>query len=202
MNPEISSTDRFVDRIARTKALDPIADAIQPLARKTLDGTGIFAPLKDLLHGKPLGHSAHVVMTDVPIGAWTMAAIFDTLELVGRTEFLCGGRCVGSRRPRRAGSARSRRGSPSGPIRRTNPSVWASCMRFRTTSRSHYTRFRSGCAAAGGAPRSARGQPLPATRVMSFGAYLGGELSIGTADRHPAYRCAHRSAGRFRCRAR
>jgi nitrite reductase/ring-hydroxylating ferredoxin subunit/uncharacterized membrane protein len=87
VNPEISSTDRLVDRLSRATALDPVADAIQPLVAKTLDGTGPLAPLKDLLHGKPLGHSLHAAMVHIPLGAWTMATVFDVLEVAGRTEF-------------------------------------------------------------------------------------------------------------------
>jgi nitrite reductase/ring-hydroxylating ferredoxin subunit/uncharacterized membrane protein len=85
VNPEISSTDRFVDRLSRATFLDPLADAVQPLALRATSGR--FARLGDLLHGRPLGHSLHVALTDVPIGAWTMAALFDALEVAGRREF-------------------------------------------------------------------------------------------------------------------
>lgn len=87
MNPEISSTGRLVDRIARNTALDPLADAVQPMLREALDGSGPLSPLNDLLHGKPLGHSLHMAVTDVPVGAWTLAAFFDGLEIAGRKEF-------------------------------------------------------------------------------------------------------------------
>ena len=111
MNPEISSTDRFVDRLSRAKALDPTADAIQKLVGATL---GRLAPLNDLLHGKPLGHSLHVVMTDIPIGAWTMAAIFDALEVCGRTEFVAAADVSGGgRRQGRRGGRRPLRAVPA-----------------------------------------------------------------------------------------
>ena len=87
MNPEISSTDRLVDRIARNAAFDPLADAVQPTLRKALEGTGAVAPLKDILHGKQLGHSLHMAVTDLPVGAWTLALLFDGLEITGRKEF-------------------------------------------------------------------------------------------------------------------
>jgi len=87
VNPEISSTGRFVDRIARNAALDAVADAVQPSLRKALEGSGAAAPLKDLLHGKQLGHSLHMAVTDLPVGAWTLAALFDGLEISGRKEF-------------------------------------------------------------------------------------------------------------------
>jgi len=87
MNPELSSTDRFVDRIARSTVLDPLGDIVQPIVQKALNGTGPLAPLNDFLHGKQLGHSLHAVVTDVPVGAWTLAVVFDGLELAGRTGF-------------------------------------------------------------------------------------------------------------------
>ena len=38
-------------------------------------------PIKDFLHGKWLGHSVHGALTDAPIGALTLAIIFDALDL-------------------------------------------------------------------------------------------------------------------------
>jgi nitrite reductase/ring-hydroxylating ferredoxin subunit/uncharacterized membrane protein len=34
-------------------------------------------PIKDFLHGKWLGHSVHAALTDVPVGAFTLAILFD-----------------------------------------------------------------------------------------------------------------------------
>ncbi len=87
MNPETSSSDRLVDRLGRNPVLDPFADAIQPGLRAALDATGPLAPLKDMLHGTPLNHPLHPALTDIPVGAWSLAAIFDCLELLGRREY-------------------------------------------------------------------------------------------------------------------
>jgi len=38
-------------------------------------------PIKDLLNGKWLGHSVHGALTDVPIGAFTLAIAFDVFDL-------------------------------------------------------------------------------------------------------------------------
>lgn len=38
--------------------------------------------LQDLLHGRWLGHPLHPVLTDVPVGAWTTAAILDVAGAV------------------------------------------------------------------------------------------------------------------------
>lgn len=37
-----------------------------------------------------LGHPLHPVLTDVPIGAWTSAAILDSIELGGNDNFKSG----------------------------------------------------------------------------------------------------------------
>ncbi len=37
-------------------------------------------PLKDFLNGKWLGHSVHAALTDVPIGAFTLAIVFDVVD--------------------------------------------------------------------------------------------------------------------------
>jgi nitrite reductase/ring-hydroxylating ferredoxin subunit/uncharacterized membrane protein len=88
MNPEITGTDRFVDRLARDTRLDPLADAIQPIWRTLLNSDGpLRTPVKDLLHGTWLGHSLHPIITDVPIGAWTVAALCDVVAIGGSERF-------------------------------------------------------------------------------------------------------------------
>lgn len=44
---------------------------------------GRLRPLKDLLNGKWLGHSLHAALTDVPIGVFTLAILFDVLDALG-----------------------------------------------------------------------------------------------------------------------
>jgi nitrite reductase/ring-hydroxylating ferredoxin subunit/uncharacterized membrane protein len=43
--------------------------------------------LKTLLNGTLLGHPLHPVITDVPVGGWLIAAIFDILWLISPTPF-------------------------------------------------------------------------------------------------------------------
>jgi nitrite reductase/ring-hydroxylating ferredoxin subunit len=40
--------------------------------------------LRNALHGTWLGHPLHAALTDVPVGAWTAAAVFDVADLAGR----------------------------------------------------------------------------------------------------------------------
>jgi nitrite reductase/ring-hydroxylating ferredoxin subunit/uncharacterized membrane protein len=61
--------------------LEPIADRLQPTVAAALDVDGPIGPrLANILHGTWLGHPLHVVLTDVPLGSWTAAAVLDILE--------------------------------------------------------------------------------------------------------------------------
>jgi len=70
----------------KTKAVE---ESLQKLVHKAFDSAGpIGQKVKNFLNGTWLGHPLHVILTDVPIGAWTTALVFDVLELVsGRDEF-------------------------------------------------------------------------------------------------------------------
>jgi uncharacterized membrane protein len=69
----------------------PPADArIQKILDKALyaEGNPAAQKLRNALNGTWLGEPLHVVLTDLPIGAWTAAMIFEFLDLiVGRHEF-------------------------------------------------------------------------------------------------------------------
>ena len=63
-------------RLEEASALDPVVNAVRPLAQALVaDPTR-----RDLLRGAWLGHALHPLMTDLPIGFWTSAI---TLDLVG-----------------------------------------------------------------------------------------------------------------------
>ena len=49
-----------------------------------------ITPIKDFLHGKWLGHSAHVALTDLPIGIFTVAIVFDIFDLRGAADVAIG----------------------------------------------------------------------------------------------------------------
>jgi nitrite reductase/ring-hydroxylating ferredoxin subunit/uncharacterized membrane protein len=61
--------------------LEPIADRLQPTVAAALGVDGPIGPkAANILHGTWLGHPLHVVLTDVPLGSWTAAAVLDVLE--------------------------------------------------------------------------------------------------------------------------
>jgi nitrite reductase/ring-hydroxylating ferredoxin subunit/uncharacterized membrane protein len=75
------ATNVPVEVIKKQDWLEPIADRLQPAIAGALGADGSIGPkVADLLHGTWLGHPLHVVLTDVPLGSWTAAAVLDVLE--------------------------------------------------------------------------------------------------------------------------
>ena len=64
--------------------IDSAAKPVEKTIEKAFPGeTG--RAVKDALHGRWLGHPLHPVLTDIPIGAWMMAQVFDGLGAARRT---------------------------------------------------------------------------------------------------------------------
>ena len=58
--------------------LDRIAEGVQPKVREAVEASGTTA--RNALDGKWLEVPLHPVLTDVPIGSWTAALVFDGLD--------------------------------------------------------------------------------------------------------------------------
>lgn len=71
--------DQVVERIEQASPLDPVIKAVRRVVTTALKQQS----LRDLLHGVWLGHPLHPVLTDVPIGAWSAAAILDVVPGTG-----------------------------------------------------------------------------------------------------------------------
>ncbi|MEA2247626.1 MAG: hypothetical protein QOH46_2155 [Solirubrobacteraceae bacterium] len=67
---------RLAEQVGGVEALDAPAEAVAKRVRAAIPKGGV----KDALSGTPLGHAAHPLLTDVPIGTWTSAVL---LDLVG-----------------------------------------------------------------------------------------------------------------------
>ena len=64
--------------------LDGVATPVQEAVRKLFESAGRGGrAAKDFLHGSALGHPLHPALIELPVGAWTLAAIFDAIELAG-----------------------------------------------------------------------------------------------------------------------
>ncbi|HEX5365604.1 MAG TPA: DUF2231 domain-containing protein [Acidimicrobiales bacterium] len=62
-----------VHHVEQAEGLDRPAAALE----RALAPLGRPGRLRDLLTGVPLGHAAHPMLTDIPIGCWTSATVLD-----------------------------------------------------------------------------------------------------------------------------
>jgi len=82
------SQETFIDTLTQPKWLDKVGGAVQPAIIKAFEAGGKAGQeIKDFLHGVWLGHPLHPAITDVPVGAWTAAAVLDSLELLGKNKY-------------------------------------------------------------------------------------------------------------------
>jgi nitrite reductase/ring-hydroxylating ferredoxin subunit len=101
MDPEKPST---MEASLRSRAIGLLED--QPLLEKAQKKvTGWLQPLvdwaegngvKDVLHGKQIGHALHPIATDATIGFWSSAALLDLVGARKSARFLTGAGCVAS----------------------------------------------------------------------------------------------------------
>jgi nitrite reductase/ring-hydroxylating ferredoxin subunit/uncharacterized membrane protein len=67
--------------------LKPIEESLQKSLHKAFGSAGDAGQaVKNFLHGTWLGEPLHVILTDVPIGAWTVALVFDGLDLMSNKD--------------------------------------------------------------------------------------------------------------------
>jgi len=87
-NPAITPSQRIIGDFAPDKsgipASKPVEERLQKLFDKALyaNGRPSAQKMRNFLNGTWLGEPLHVVLTDVPIGAWTVAIMFDALDLL------------------------------------------------------------------------------------------------------------------------
>ena len=65
----------LVRGVERASVLDRVAKPVRALVQRVVTPT----PVRNLLSGTNLGHPLHPMLTDVPIGAWTLAAMLDAV---------------------------------------------------------------------------------------------------------------------------
>jgi len=64
---------RLMRQLERSERLDPVVGAVEPIASRMIANER----LRRLLHGDATGTPLHVILTDVPFGAWFMALFLD-----------------------------------------------------------------------------------------------------------------------------
>jgi nitrite reductase/ring-hydroxylating ferredoxin subunit/uncharacterized membrane protein len=72
---------RLVSVVEEQEWLESLSDTAESVISQAYDALGDQAvPAKNLLHGSWLGHPAHPMLTDVPVGAWTAAFVLDMAD--------------------------------------------------------------------------------------------------------------------------
>jgi nitrite reductase/ring-hydroxylating ferredoxin subunit/uncharacterized membrane protein len=65
------------------RQIDQVGESLQGVIRGLFEGQGEAGErLRNFLHGVWLGHPLHAAITDLPVGAWTTAQIFDYLGAI------------------------------------------------------------------------------------------------------------------------
>ncbi len=80
-------TERIDKTFVESKTVNAYANAL----KKPMDALflkGALHPLKSFLNGKWTEHPLHPILTDVPIGAWTVVIVLDLLSLIGHVPLL------------------------------------------------------------------------------------------------------------------
>lgn len=72
-------SDGIIGKIEQQEWLKPVEDGLQKWIHKAFPGRA-GQQAKNFLHGTWLGDPLHVILTDIPIGAWTTAIVFDALD--------------------------------------------------------------------------------------------------------------------------
>lgn len=75
----------FTAAISRQEWLNPAEEKLQAALHSAFKSGGENgARIKDALHGTWIGHPLHVILTDIPLGAWTSAIVFDALSVLSK----------------------------------------------------------------------------------------------------------------------
>jgi nitrite reductase/ring-hydroxylating ferredoxin subunit/uncharacterized membrane protein len=70
-----------IDRVEHLDWLEPLAERLQGAVSAAYQAGGTAGRrIRDFLHGTWLGHPLHPVLTDVPLGAWTVATTVDLMS--------------------------------------------------------------------------------------------------------------------------
>jgi nitrite reductase/ring-hydroxylating ferredoxin subunit/uncharacterized membrane protein len=75
--------DGIIGKVTQQEWLQPVEEDLQGVIHKAFGFRG-GRQVKNFLHGTWIGHPLHVILTDVPIGAWTTAVVFDALDSMSR----------------------------------------------------------------------------------------------------------------------
>ncbi|OKL40443.1 Rieske 2Fe-2S domain-containing protein [Pontibacter flavimaris] len=184
----------IINAIEAQEWLQKAGDKVHPAVINAFKAGGEAGlQVKDALHGTWLGHPLHPALTDVPVGAWTTAAVLDSMELMGKKKYKAGADAavavglVGAMGAAVtgltdwSGTTKERRkvGLMHGMLNVGAAALYATSLVLRRKKKTR---------------GSAIGLSMLGYGIVSFSAYLGGHLSYGmqvgvdhtaTADTYP-----------------
>ena len=73
---DASAALRLTRTVEDADALDGVVERVRPRVVAALEERPALAAV---LHGRPLGHALHPLLTDLPLGLWTSATVLDVL---------------------------------------------------------------------------------------------------------------------------
>lgn len=80
----VMPAEQLVRALGDQESFDALATPLQETIRSLFDSAGEAGrEAKKFLHGQTLGHPLHPALIELPVGAWTLAAILDALEIAG-----------------------------------------------------------------------------------------------------------------------
>ncbi|MEO6804464.1 MAG: DUF2231 domain-containing protein [Granulicella sp.] len=78
-------TDGIDSEVSQMSQPKPIEESLQALVHKAFASGGEGGQVvKNFLNGTWIGEPLHVILTDIPIGAWTVALVCDGLDIVSK----------------------------------------------------------------------------------------------------------------------
>ena len=81
-------TERLAGTIARQDWLQPAEERGQQALHQAFQALPAGHRIQDALHGTWIGHPLHVILTDIPIGCWSAALVFDIMQaFTGRRDW-------------------------------------------------------------------------------------------------------------------
>ncbi len=83
MGQQVPTLGAIIDRLPW---LDRVAEPLQAAVGAAFGAATPLRRAKDWLNGTPLSHRMHPALVVVPLGAWTMASLFDALDVIDAGE--------------------------------------------------------------------------------------------------------------------
>lgn len=83
----MNTSTALSNSVSKLDWLSPAEEVLQKSVHRVFESAGeAGVRVKDALHGTWVGHPLHVILTDVPLGAWSSAMLFDALAAISNSK--------------------------------------------------------------------------------------------------------------------